>query len=247
MADPAVDAVKKVAAIQTVAADASPAATPHAAAPPAVPSDKVVLSPEAAPSVDKPACGCSKLKPEQQLHALAEKYHVTWPDGVSAQKEQPIIVRAIVRAEADRQGVPENVALGVSGLESGWKMWWGVKTGHVVKLFNESDQSTDWGVMQINNRAHPDAFPCANKDLEFNIRYGVAYLAEVHDEFGDGDLHKGFGAWDRTMAVYNQGTLPTGEKRKKIAAQYLDTARAYVKKAMKYADMKPRPPAPPRT
>ena len=35
--------------------------------------------------------------------------------------------------------------------------------------------STDWGAMQINDKAHPKAFPRAKHDLEYNIDYGLNF------------------------------------------------------------------------
>lgn len=161
----------------------------------------------------------------ETLSAMAEKYGVTIPAGESVAQHQPAIVKAMVIAIAAKHDVPANVALGVSGHESGgWKMWKNVDKGLLVKGVNLS--SVDWGVMQINDDAHPKAFPKAKKDIEYNIEYGIKFLAEQHKRFS-GSLNLGFGDWDKTLAAYNLGHSPS-----KIE---LPRAKQYIKGIKRYA------------
>lgn len=161
----------------------------------------------------------------ETLLAMAQKYGVTIPAGESMTQHQPAIVKAMVTAIAAKHDVPANVALGVSGHESGgWKMWQNVDKGLVVKGANLS--STDWGVMQINDGAHPKAFPRAKKDIEYNIEYGIKFLAEQHKRFS-GSLNLGFGDWDKTLAAYNLGHSPSKSE--------LPQAKQYIKGIKRYA------------
>ncbi len=173
----------------------------------------------------------TQLKPgittqaDRQLVQLASQHGLAQmhPDALQVR-----VIKAEVMARADRLGVPRSLALAVSGHESGgWKMW----NQQVVSNTNQGDnghvQSTDWGVMQINDKAHPQAFPRASKDLAYNIEYGLNYLAELHKVY-QGSLNQGFGDWDITLAAYNLGHAPSPDEMP-TAARYLDKLRSFLK------------------
>lgn len=159
--------------------------------------------------------------PAQQLQLLGRKYGV--PANSNPDKYQSNVIQAIIRAKAAEYGIPEHVALGISGNESGWKMWKNVNSGELVQGKNLRDgelKSTDWGAMQINDKAHAKAFPRAKQDLEYNIDYALRFLAKQRETI-KGDLGHGLGDWDRTVASYNLGHNPKTQRGYQIAAQYV--------------------------
>jgi soluble lytic murein transglycosylase-like protein len=159
--------------------------------------------------------------PTQQLRQLGQKYGV--PFQSDANKYQSAVIKAIIRVKAREYGIPEKVALGISGNESSWKMWKNVQTGELVQGRNVRDgvlSSTDWGAMQINDKAHAKAFPRAKTDLEFNVDYALSYLAKQRKSI-KGDLGHGLGDWDRTVASYNLGHNPNSQRGYQIAANYV--------------------------
>jgi len=134
----------------------------------------------------------------------------------------------VVRAEAKRKGIPETVALGISGLESEWTMWRNVDAGTVLSNANRRGGkvvSTDWGVMQINDKAHRQAFPKVTGDLVANVRFGLQFLVDQRQE-NKGSLGLGMGDWDATLASYNLGHRPKGNVEMKIARAYVHAVRS---------------------
>lgn len=149
-----------------------------------------------------------------QLNRLAWRHHLPLAK-VSSETEQRRIIRTVVAHLADRYGVPRRVALGLSGHESGgWQMW-DPATLEVIHGDNPAQgqrpASRDWGVMQINDRAHPAAFPRARRELAYNLDYGLRFLAGLHRVYA-GDLRLGFGDWDATLAAYHLGHPPDGDE-----------------------------------
>ncbi|PIQ28382.1 hypothetical protein COW36_03870 [bacterium (Candidatus Blackallbacteria) CG17_big_fil_post_rev_8_21_14_2_50_48_46] len=161
--------------------------------------------------------------PTQQLQYLGQKYGVVQTGSLS--QFQTEVIKAVIRVKAREHGIPEKVALGIAGNESGWKMWSNLEKGTVIQGKNIRDgelKSTDWGVMQINDKAHGSArvFPRAKYDLEFNIDYGLSFLARQRQKI-KGDLGLGLGDWDRTVASYNLGHDPQTSKSLAIAQNYV--------------------------
>lgn len=162
----------------------------------------------------------SQDSPQQQLRTLAS-YH---PRRGKTQRE---LIQAVVRNQARLHKVPETVALGISGHESGgWKMWTNPRTDQeTLSNINYTPSgrvaSTDWGVMQINDQAHPSAFPRARHDVAYNIAYGTDLLARTHAVYR-GSLNLGFGIWDKTIAAYHLGHAPSAAEMPHI--------RKYIKK-----------------
>ena len=163
--------------------------------------------------------------PAQQLASLGQKYGVPNRSG-DLNKYQSDVIKTIIRVKAAQYGIPEQVALGISGNESGWKMWKNVSTGQLVEGRNVRDgelKSTDWGAMQINDKAHARAFPRVKQDLEYNIDYALSFLARQRQSIR-GDLGMGFGDWDRTVASYNLGHNPSSNRDYEIASRYVGHA-----------------------
>lgn len=164
----------------------------------------------------------SGQSPQQQLMSLGAKYGVPFK-GADLNRYQSEVIKAIVRVKARELGIPEHVALGIVGNESGWKMWKDVAAGTLIEGRNVRDgvlKSTDWGAMQINDKAHAKAFPRAKQDLEYNIDYGLRFLARQRQSI-QGDLGLGLGDWDRTVASYNLGHDPSTQKSYQIASRYV--------------------------
>lgn len=159
----------------------------------------------------------------QQLMQLGQKYGVAYPSGQSLEAYQKRVVQKIVRVKAREHGIPESIALAISKNESGQQMWKDISAGTLMAGQNIREGqllSTDWGAMQINDKAHPSAFPRAKTDLEYNIDYGLRYLARQRDRV-QGSLNLGFGDWDRTIASYNLGHNPSTERAYAIAERYV--------------------------
>ncbi len=170
-----------------------------------------------------------QTQPSNQMQVLSQKYHLLNPED-PIQPVQERLTKAIVIQMARRYQVPVVLALGLSGHESGgWKMW---QAQQPVKNINsnldESIHSTDWGVMQINDQAHPEAFPLAKTDLEFNIEYGLNYLSQLHTVY-QGDLNQGFGDWDQTLAAYHLGHAPKTAQEMHISRRYLKQIQSFLK------------------
>ena len=146
--------------------------------------------------------------PLVQLQRLSAKYGIAPIADVNAW--QKAVVRAVITDEARRQGISPALPLSVAYHESGMKMWSDVRSGTVMRndnLRNGSLSSSDFGVMQVNNRAHAKQFPVLGQDMEANIRYGVALLARIDRNYGQ-DLGLGLGRWDATYVVYGLGHVP---------------------------------------
>lgn len=170
--------------------------------------------------------------PLQQLQYLATKYQVQ-SQGLSPEQLQTAVIQTILRVKAREYGIPESIALGLAGSESGWKMWSDLDKGIVIQGRNIREgilKSSDWGVMQINDKAHgsPAVFPRVKYDLEFNIDYGLRFLARQRRSIR-GDLGLGLGDWDRTVASYNLGHDPRSARSLAIAQRYVSRVRAHSK------------------
>lgn len=164
-------------------------------------------------------------RPADQLANLGRKYGV--PPHSNPERYQSEVIKAVIRAKAQQYGIPEQIALGISGNESGWKMWRNLSTGQLVEGQNKRDGqllSTDWGAMQINDKAHPSAFPRAKHDLEYNVDYALRYLARQRERI-QGSLNLGLGDWDRTVASYNLGHNPSTERALATAERYVSRVR----------------------
>lgn len=155
----------------------------------------------------------SQRAPQHQLQTLAHRY------AYLEHKNPQALIQAAVRQHALVHHIPLTVALGISGHESGgWQMWQEKSQAPLANINyhqNGHVASTDWGVMQINDRAHPEAFPRARQDIAYNIAFGMALLAETHKVYR-GSLNLGFGAWDTTIAAYHLGHAPAAAEMPQV-------------------------------
>ena len=105
-------------------------------------------------------------------------------------------IRKLLDAAAKKHKVPNEIVYAVAWHESGWKHF--EDDGTVVQNENLNKKgrvvSTDWGIMQINDHAHPGAFPNARTDIQYNIDYGVKLLRSLYRETG---------SWQKAVKRYN--------------------------------------------
>jgi hypothetical protein len=167
----------------------------------------------------------SQLSPMEQLNKLATKYNIPFDSDIKSYQKR--IVKALVMHRALEYGIPLNIALGISGNESSWTMWKDVNKGTLEQCKNVRDgilKSSDWGAMQINDKAHAKAFPQVKNDLESNVEYGLKFLAGRRNKV-KGDMGLGFGDWDRTIASYNLGHNPSSSRDYEIAQKYVSRVK----------------------
>jgi hypothetical protein len=158
--------------------------------------------------------------PTQQIIDVGQKYNIPYTGDINSYQTR--VVKALIMHKAMEYGVPLNIALGVAGNESGWKMWSNIEKGTLVKCVNSG--STDWGAMQLNDNAHKKVFPRAKQDLEYNVDYGMKFLANRINSI-KGSLKLGFGEWDRAVASYNLGHNPSSKRDYEIAQKYVSRVK----------------------
>ncbi len=104
--------------------------------------------------------------------------------------------REIERLSA-KYDVPADILKAIVWQESGWTH---AHNGVVVYNVNRDQKSgavrsTDWGIVQLNDAAHPRAFPRARTDPKFSLDFAAKLLHSLNEENG--------GDWNRTIARYN--------------------------------------------
>ncbi len=137
----------------------------------------------------------------------------------SAPKKNPsrAQLKKLFEAASKKYGVPVQYIEGVSEMESGWRQF--NQSGHVLRGSVTPD---DQGIMQINERAHPAAFPMARDSTSFNINYGAALLEENYKRYGD---------WKEAIAAYNWGSAQyKPHSRTLVNETYADKVLAFAKK-----------------
>ncbi len=98
----------------------------------------------------------------------------------------------LFKAASKKYGVPLQYIEAVSKMESGWRQY-----GKDGKVLRGSVTPDDQGIMQINEKAHPRAFPMARDSVTFNIDFGAALLERNYKRYGD---------WKEAIAAYNWGS-----------------------------------------
>lgn len=96
---------------------------------------------------------------------------------------------------SEQHGLPPDLLKSIAWQESGWQQY---ARGHVLRNENRGKDgrllSTDWGIVQVNDRAHPEAFPRAKTDVRFCLNYAARLLQSLYKETHD---------WDRAVERYN--------------------------------------------
>ncbi len=117
----------------------------------------------------------------------------------------------IVIRYSEANGVPEEIIKAIIVQESGGR----IDSVHVNLDESGNMRSTDYGIMQINDRAHPkffdstrEDFVCdASRDVECNIFAGTKILRESFDLSKEGRVFtctgKFYTGWDAALRGYN--------------------------------------------
>lgn len=121
------------------------------------------------------------------------------------------VLVAMIEKAADDHGIPRPILKAVAEHESSWRQF--KSDGSTLTLHNPT--STDWGIMQINDAAHPGYFPRAKTDIAYNLACGASYLASLYDRYGN---------WPDALAAYNAGSVRHSKKSHKYVNQsYVNT------------------------
>jgi len=97
-------------------------------------------------------------------------------------------LQALITAQASAAGIPPAIALGVAQVESGTAQY--TSGGSLVK-----SPAGAIGVFQLMQNT-ADGLGVDPTDTESNIQGGIAYLAQMYQQFGD---------WPTAIAAYNAG------------------------------------------
>ncbi len=125
------------------------------------------------------------------------------------------VLDTLLSRAADKYGIPRPFLKAIALRESNWRQY--DSSGNPVAGRNPS--TTDWGVMQINDYWHPQAFPRAKTDVAYNIEYGAQYLASQYKRYGD---------WKDAVAAYNAGSVKKDASGKYANQPYVDFVYAHL-------------------
>lgn len=108
----------------------------------------------------------------------------------------PYLVEREIEQAAQRAQVPPDVLKAIAWQETGWQHY---SHGNRVQRNPNRNKagvvvSTDWGIIQINDRAHPRAFPRVKTDPRYNLEYGGRLLRSLYQENG---------TWEKAVERYN--------------------------------------------
>jgi len=76
-----------------------------------------------------------------------------------------------IKEVCNRIGLPAEIGWAIAWTESKWTQF----KSDGTPFSSNNETSKDWGIMQINEDAHPDAFPQAKTDWKYNVEYGLKY------------------------------------------------------------------------
>jgi len=105
-------------------------------------------------------------------------------------------IKELIVSTAKKHKVPADIALAVAWKETGWNHYSDDGTVVAGRNCNKNGKliSTDWGIMQVNDHAHPQAFPRAKTDIRYNIDFSVRLLKSLYKEQG---------SWQKAIRAYN--------------------------------------------
>jgi soluble lytic murein transglycosylase-like protein len=103
-------------------------------------------------------------------------------------------IETLLDRASDKYGIPRPILKAIALRESNWRQY--DSSGNPVAGRNPT--TTDWGIMQINDYWHPDAYPRAKTDIVYNILYGAKYLKGQHSRYG---------SWPDAVSAYNAGSV----------------------------------------
>lgn len=130
--------------------------------------------------------------------------------------DEATIDRLITRV-AGKFGIPAALLKGIAKLESNWRQF--DEKGQPVSGHN-TNGSSDWGILQINDKAHPGAFPKVKVDIVANLEYGAKYLAGHYRKYGN---------WMDAVAAYNAGSPRRTSTGAYVNQRYVDVAFKHAK------------------
>lgn len=147
---------------------------------------------------------------------------------------------ATIRAEARKQGVPEDVALGVSLLENGGSET-AVSSAGALGVFQLMPGTARSLGLTVNKKVDE------RKDVEKNIAAGVSYLKMNYDRFGDWGLatwayHAGEGNVAKALKLYakaNSGVNLVGLKDETKLHAYVANHDVTIHKLLSSSAVKP--------
>ena len=119
-------------------------------------------------------------------------------------------IRKMLSDVAEKEGIPPVILMGVAKTESNWTQF-----DQQGKPLRGCDKQ-DIGIMQINEVAHPKAFPRAKYDPRYNIEVGAIYLKELYHRYGN---------WPDAVAAYNMGSVKEDRKGHILNQSYIDSVR----------------------
>lgn len=113
------------------------------------------------------------------------------PNAISRTRVDAVEINARIERTAEKVGLPADLLKAVAWQESSWTHI--RASGRLVTQANRDADgdvsSVDSGIMQINDKAHPEAFPRA-RSLDGNLLYGARLLNEIVERWGvDGVWH----------------------------------------------------------
>ncbi|MBU2639191.1 MAG: transglycosylase SLT domain-containing protein [Nanoarchaeota archaeon] len=130
------------------------------------------------------------------------KKTVTEKDSFKFDEKLNSEILSYIERYSQEYNVPEDLVKAVIIKESG---------GNINAVGSNPD-STDYGLMQINSKAHPDWFDGSrgcrvNEDVSCNIKAGTEILKSGYDRFKDGKTYtctgKTYTNWEAALRAYN--------------------------------------------
>jgi hypothetical protein len=106
---------------------------------------------------------------------------------------------AYIKKKATEMGIPEQLALATAWTESEMRQF---QSDGKTPLSSGNPDSADWGIMQINDKAHPKAFPKVKTDWMYNIDYGMEVLKYAYTQA----MSKGLDPIRGAYSGYNTGS-----------------------------------------
>ena len=138
----------------------------------------------------------------------------------------PAEIRKLLSEAAERNQIPPEILMAIAFKESNWRHY--NRDGSVLR---GQWTPSDVGIMQINEKAHPAAFPRARTDMRYNIEYGARYLKWQFERYGN---------WEEAVAAYNSGSVVRRKNGKLINHNYYDTVNRFAKDFMREPYEMPR-------
>lgn len=125
-------------------------------------------------------------------------------------------INELLNRAADKYNISRQILKAVALRESNWRMY----NSNGTSVSGRNSTSIDWGIMQINDSAHPKAFPRAKYDIVYNIEYGAKYLSKQYRRYGN---------WYDAVAAYNAGSA-IRKNREYINQKYVNFVFANIQK-----------------